>query len=120
MTAPFPARPDLCRHPCLHHRPYRRLCLAPAPSRRLRPATQHLLQSVSSFVFLLSCYSTAAVMTSARRISGRSVAHVDDLTHRHPLNCGHGSEQEFDEAPILCRLSDLLKLNEFGVCEWHW
>jgi hypothetical protein len=29
-----------------------------------------------------------------------------------------GSEQEFD-APILCRLSDLLKFNEFGVGDGH-
>jgi hypothetical protein len=30
-----------------------------------------------------------------------------------------GSEQEFDGAPILCRLSDLLKFNEFGVGDGH-
>ncbi len=31
----------------------------------------------------------------------------------------YGSEQEFDEAPILCRLSDLLKFNEFGIGDSH-
>jgi len=30
-----------------------------------------------------------------------------------------GSEQEFDERPILCRLSDLLKFNEFGIGDGH-
>ena len=30
-----------------------------------------------------------------------------------------GSEQEFDGAPILCRLSDLLKFDEFGIGDGH-
>jgi len=30
-----------------------------------------------------------------------------------------GSEQEFDGAPILCRLFDLLKFNEFGIGDGH-
>ena len=31
----------------------------------------------------------------------------------------NGSEQEFDGAPILRRLSDLLKFNEFGIGDGH-
>jgi hypothetical protein len=30
-----------------------------------------------------------------------------------------GSEQEFDGGPILCRLSELLKFNEFGIGDGH-
>jgi hypothetical protein len=30
-----------------------------------------------------------------------------------------GSEQEFDREPILCRLSDLLKFDKFGIGDGH-